>query len=195
MLAGIMSKVVGVVLFFGVGILPTTVDGAWDPTADLLMRQGADLHRSGEMAGALASFNLAAEVDPMLAEAPLSAAQVALLMGDDTAAARYAEVALARQPGDWRANQLQTMIRERSAAEPPSAEGTGGSGFAEFGLAAVVGSLFIFAVSMHDIGQTPPVAEKEPVEGSAMGTLLPFCRTRVATGGTREVPHEWIEAA
>jgi len=194
MRAGIMSKVVGVVLFFGVGILPTTADGAWDPTADLLMRQGADLYQSGEMAGALASFNLAAEVDPVLAEAPLSAAQVALLMGDDTAAARYAEVALARQPGDWRAIQMQAIVRERSAV-PSSADGTGGNGFAEFGLAALVGSLFIFAVSMHDIGETPPVSEGSPVEEPAMGALLPFCRTRVATGGTRETPHEWIEAA
>jgi len=158
------------------------------------MQQGADLHRAGEMGGALASFNLAAEVDPMLAEAPLSAAQVAFSMGDDAAAARYAEDALARQPGDWRATQLQAMINERSAV-PSSVDGTGGNGFAEFGLAALVGSLFIFAVSMHDIGETPPVSEGAPVEAPVMGALLPFCRTRVATGGTRETPHEWIEAA
>ena len=192
MSVGMIARVVGVLLLLWV--LPTTVDGAWDPTADLLMQQGADLHRAGEMAGALASFNLAAEVDPMLAEAPLSAAQVAFSMGDDAAAARYAEDALARQPGDWRATQLQAMIRERSAA-PTSTDGTGGSGFAEFGLAALVGSLFIFAVSMHDIGETPPVSEGAPVEAPVMGALLPFCRTRVATGGTRETPHEWIEAA
>ena len=188
-----IAKIVGAFLFFGIGVLPVTVDGAGDTTAVLLMQQGTDLHRAGEMAGALASFNLAAEVDPMLAEAPLAAAQIALAMGDHAAAARHADAAMARQPGDWRAIRVQEVIRERSAAAIPSVDWTGGNGFTEFGLAALAGSLFIFAVSMYDIGQTPPVSEKK--EEPVMGTLLPFCRTRVAEKETREVPHEWIEAA
>ena len=192
---GTVSKVVGALLVFGIGILPETVDGASDPTAALRIQQGTDLHLAGEMAGALASFILAAEIDPMLAAA-LAAGQIAFEMGDDAAAARYAETALARRPGHREATRLRAAIREQSAAGMgASTHRTGGSGFAEFGPAALAGLLFIFAVSMHDIGQTPPVSEASEKEDVAAGTLFPFYRMRVAEKEAQEVPHEWIEAA
>ncbi len=192
---GMISKIMGAFLFFWIGLSAVPADGVVDPTTELLMQQGIDLRRAGDMTGALASFEMATEIDPMSAEASLSAAQVALGMGDDAAAAQHVESALARQAGYAGALQLQAILRERSATVGQEAVGTGGSGFAEFGLAALIGSLFIFAMSMYDIGQTPPVARASEEEEPVMGTLIPFCRTRAARQETREVPHEWIEAA
>jgi len=177
-------------LLVGVGVKPTAGgEGDVDPTAVLLIKQGLDLRQAGHAEGALASFDLAAQVDPASAAAHLNAARVTLEMGDPQAAAHHLQNLLLRYPEHVEGVALWSRLN--APASPPTA--VGGDGFFEFGLLALVGALFATGIAAYDIGHCPPTSRKE--ETTEKGGVLPFCRIRSGAGYKEADDLQWIEAA
>ena len=75
--------------------------------AILVYNEGVEAQRAGDLELAAKKFSEAASVNPELAAAHTSLAAVALMRGDDAAAAAEAEQALAIDPTDARALQLR----------------------------------------------------------------------------------------
>jgi len=166
-------------------------EGRGDPTAMLLIEQGLNLYQAGQADGALASFELAAQVDPTSVAARLNAARVTLKMGSPEGATRHLQALLSRYPGHAEGMALWSRLH----ATPSVAATAEGGGFFEFGLMALVGALFTMGIAAYDVGHCPPTSQRE--ETTEKGSVLPFCRIRPgeSAGEARDDAARWIEAA
>jgi tetratricopeptide (TPR) repeat protein len=125
-----------------------------DPIALLLVEQGEKLLNENQREGALASFELAMEVDPALSNAYLQASAVASQLGDSAKAAAYLEALRRRKPNDLQVQR--TLADLKTAKGRPDPAGFASSGFIEFGLAALLGWGFYLFIAGYEVSQTPP---------------------------------------
>ncbi len=168
----ICARIIGVVVFV-ISLVPTVYgnemeavasgDGG-DPTAVLLVEQGEQLMRSGnQMEGALASFEMAIGVDPELSKAYLQASAAASQLGDNEKAISYLEELRRRKPGDREVQRLLAGLEGREGQGSPIRFLS--SGFLEFGVAALLGWVFLFFVAGREFGSAIPLGTAAvPVE-------------------------------
>ncbi len=134
-----------------------------DPTAVLLLEQGEKLINENQMEGALASFDLAIQVDPGLSKAYFRASAVASQLGHNEKAIAYLSNLLKRNPSDTEAQGLLANLAKKTEV-PGESFGFSSSGFLEFGVAALLGSAFFFFIGGY-FGESPPRDRaKMPVE-------------------------------
>lgn len=120
--------------------------GGVDNIAVLLVEQGVKLYEAHHLDAARASLDLAIQVNPLLSVAYLNAATVASAMGDKKEALLYLERFLDREPGHPDGERLLASLKAGYYSGPLV---VGGGGFSEFGLAALIGSLFPFAMVIY----------------------------------------------
>lgn len=157
------AKIVGVVVLavslvsmgYGNETKATVSGNEGSPTALLLVEQGEQLMKGGgQMEGALASFDLAIEVDPEFSKAYLHASAVASQLGDNKKAIAYLEALRRQKPMDMETGRLLASLK---ALESRNTSPTfPSSGFIEFGAAALLGGLFLIFVAGHEFGMTLP---------------------------------------
>jgi tetratricopeptide (TPR) repeat protein len=148
------TKIMGVVTFM-VFLVPMAYGGeAEDPTAMLLLEQGEQLVTENQMEGALASFDLAIQVDPGLSKAYLQASAVASQLGKNEKAISYLEELGRREPNNMQAKSLLADLAAKT--DQGNLFGFASSGFFEFGIAALLGLAFLFVVGWHEFGEPPP---------------------------------------
>ncbi len=112
----------------------------------MLVGQGISLYNEKNMDAALKSFELAAQIDPSLSVAYFNAGIVASEMGQKKEALSYLEEFLARTPGHREGEQVLSELKAGHYAGILDAEK---GGFAEFGMAALIGSLFPLAMAAY----------------------------------------------
>jgi tetratricopeptide (TPR) repeat protein len=156
------TKLIGVVAFM-ICLAPTAYGsetkamasaGGSDPIAVLLVEQGEKLLNENQREGALASFELAIEVDPALSKAYLQASAVASQLGDNAKATSYLEALRRRNPQDPQIQRLLANLKTGKGRHDPT--GFASSGFMEFGLAALLGWGFYLFIAGYEVGHTPP---------------------------------------
>ncbi|MCG3115072.1 MAG: hypothetical protein LLH30_05270 [Candidatus Manganitrophus sp. SA1] len=144
---------------YGADLMAPPKEGA-DPTAILLVEQGIKQSNEGQWEEAGASFKLASQIDPNLSSATFNAGVAALELGRKEEALNHMERFVSRQPDNQEGQRLLSDIRESVDNVYPAA----GRGFAEFGLASLLGFIFVFAMAAYDIGVTHPFQKETGLE-------------------------------
>jgi tetratricopeptide (TPR) repeat protein len=147
----VYNKMIAVVAFI---VLLVPVAYGADPTAMLLLQQGEQLISERQLEGALASFDLAIQVDPGLSAAYFQASAVASQLGNHEKAVFYLEELGRHEPDNINAKMaLADLAVKKSQGE---LFGLSSSGFFEFGIAALLGLAFLFFVGWHELSASPP---------------------------------------
>lgn len=168
-----MIGFVAVVLFFVPAVYSAETEGTAsgsgrDPTAALLIEQGEQLITENQMEGALASFDLAIEVDPTLSKAYFQASAVASQMGNIEKAISYMEALRKRNPNNMETQRLLADLeRRRNRVDPIQIPA---SGFFEFGVLALIGLGFSLLVAGYEFGGSRP-AGMNPEETSVFQSV------------------------
>ncbi len=156
----VMISMIGLTLNgYGAGLMAPPKEGA-DPTAILLVEQGIKQSNEGQWEEADVSFKLASQIDPNLSSATFNAGVAALALGRKQEALNDVEKFLSRQPGNREGQRLLSDIRESIGNDYPAA----GRGFAEFGLASLLGFIFVLAMAAYDIAVTHPFQKERQLE-------------------------------
>ncbi len=195
--------------------------GTKDPIALMLMDQGARLYEGNNLEGAQLSFAMAAQVDPTLQDAYFNAAVTAADLGKTQQALVSLETLLSRYPKHPQGRRLYATLKGVGPAGVSQV--TLGGGFYEFGLLALMGSLFLYTVAAYDIGVTQSVPADFFSERRRISPItnvhgesaifrrnspltvytmkkspLPYKTAVTASQGSEvddDQEHEWIEAA
>lgn len=156
----VMISMIGLTLNgYGADLMTPPKEGA-DPTAILLVEQGIKQSNAGQWEEAGVSFKLASQIDPNLSSATFNAGVAALALGRKQEALNDVEKFLSRQPGNREGQRLLSDIRESIDNDYPAA----GRGFAEFGLASLLGFIFVLAMAAYDIAVTHPFQKERQLE-------------------------------
>ncbi len=131
---------------YGAGPMMTAAKEGGEPMAVMLVDQGISLYNENDMGAALKSFEMAVEIDPSLSVAYFNAGIVASEMGQKKEALSYIEQFLTRMPGHREGEQILSELKASYYAGILDAEK---GGFAEFGMAALIGSLFPLAMAAY----------------------------------------------
>jgi tetratricopeptide (TPR) repeat protein len=150
---------------------PSGVGG--NPAAVLLINQGIGLFAKGQLDQALSSFDMAIQMDKTLSDAYFNAGIVALELGMREKGFSYLETFASQRPEEGRA----FLSGRNNATVAIGADSAPSSGFWEFGLPAMLGSVFIFAAGAYLISHSqagiPSFGSGLFVMGFAKGRLFP----------------------
>lgn len=127
-----------------------------DPIAILLVEQGIQQFKNQQLEASYTSFQLASQVDPNLSAADFDAAVAASEMGRTQEAISHLNEFTRRNPGH---PEGQRFLSDLTKGEPRRNTFVG-SGFAEFGLASLLGFFFMLAIAAFDIGGMPQYVQK-----------------------------------
>ena len=160
-----------------------------DKSAILLIDQGIQLFTEHQSEAALSSFDMATKLDPTLSEAYFNAGIVALELGLREKGIAYLEAFSRQRPEEGRAFLLNNNIAATDVAGV--ADTIGSSGFWEFGLPAVFGSVFIFMMAAYLINS--------PLSGILSGRsgffVLGFANGRVFPEKTTQMVYPLLKRA
>lgn len=156
----VMISMIGLTLNgYGADLMTPPKQGA-DPTAILLVEQGIKQSNQGQWEGASVSFKLASQIDPNLSSATFNASVAALALGRKEEALNHLETFVSRQPENQEGQRLLSDIQKSVDNTYPAA----GRGFAEFGLASLLGFIFVLAMAAYDIAVTHPFQKERQLE-------------------------------
>jgi len=163
---------------------PAGVSG--DPAAVLLIDQGIRLFAESQKEQALSSFDMAIQMDPTLSEAYFNAGIVALELGMREKGFSYLTEFENQRPEEGKAflSGIRNAVTDSGATDA-------GSGFWEFGLAAVLGSVFIFTAGAYLISYSQP---ERLLHGSGL-FVIGFADGRVFPGNTTYMVYPLLKFA
>ncbi len=127
-----------------------------DPIAILLVEQGIHQFKNRQLEASYASFQFASQVDPNLSAAHFDAAVAASEAGRTQEAISHLNEFTRRNPGHPEGPRFLSDL----AKGRPGGHTFAGSGFAEFGLASLLGFFFMLAIAAFDIGGMPQYVQK-----------------------------------
>ncbi|MEK7748354.1 MAG: hypothetical protein AAB300_04705 [Nitrospirota bacterium] len=160
----IVTNIVGVVALM-VFLVPTVYgdemrapgsESGRNPTALLLVEQGEQMMKhKNQMTGALASFDMAIGLDPDFSNAYIQASAAASQMGLTEKAASYLEALQSRKPNEIGIQALLSGLEAKRSQGDPTTHPFS-SGFFEFGVAALLGLVFLFFVAGYELSGVSP---------------------------------------